>query len=119
MAKMRPNPKKSFPGSFLLLIAAAIFIIIGVQALTSGAAGKVSFSHQAEHLTNLNLVVPEENRKIAQNDNLVTFSGRFREDLPEESAERYRYLDFLNRHQLSKHTQHLSLIHISEPTRPY
>ena len=75
MAKMRPNPKKSFPGSFLLLIAAAIFIIIGVQALTSGAAGKVSFSHQAEHLTNLNLVVPEENRKIAQNDNLVTFSG--------------------------------------------
>ncbi len=98
MSKMRPDSKKSFPGGFLLFLLAAILIIIGVQALSSGPSGKVSFSHQAEHLTNLNLIAPEENRKIAQNDNLVTFSGRFRDRLPEESVERYRYLELLNRH---------------------
>lgn len=101
MAKMRPDPKKGFPGSFLLFLLAAILIIIGVQTFSSGAAGKVSFSHQAEHLTNLNLTIPEENRKIAQNENLVTFTGRFRERLSEESTDRYRYLELLNRnHEL-------------------
>lgn len=109
MAKMRTNPKKSFPGSFLLFIAAAIFIIIGVQTLSSGAAGKVSFSHQAEHLTNLSLVVPEDNRKVAQNDNLVTFSGRFREQLADESSNKYHYLDLLNlHHELSSAHERLS-----------
>jgi cell division protease FtsH len=98
MAKMRPDPKKGFPGSFLFFLLGAILIIIGVQTFTAGASGKVSFSHQAEHLTNLNLTVPEENRKIAQNENLVTFTGRFRDRLAEESNDRYRYLELLNRH---------------------
>ncbi len=102
MAKMRPDPKKSFPGAFFLFLLAAILIIIGVQTFASGTTGKVSFSHQAEHLTNLNLTLPEENRKIAQNENLVTFSGRFRDRLPEESSDRYRYLELLNRnHELN------------------
>src|SRR5690554_4188970 len=101
MAKMRPNPKKSVPGGFLLFLLGAILIVIGVQSFSSGATGKVSFSHQAEHLTNLNLTVPEENRKIAQSENLVTFTGRFREHLSDESAEKYRYLELLNRnHEL-------------------
>ncbi len=98
MAKMRPDPKKGFQGSFLIFLLGAILIIIGVQSFTSSTSGKVSFSHQAEHLTNLNLTVPEENRKIAQNDNLVTFTGRFRDRVPEESAERYRFLELLNQH---------------------
>lgn len=101
MAKMRPDPKKGLSGNFFLFLLGAILIIIGVQTLASGPEGRVSFSHQAEHLTNLNLTHPEENRKIAQNENLVTFSGKFREQLPEESAERYRYLELLNRnHEL-------------------
>jgi cell division protease FtsH len=101
MAKMRTDPKKGFPGGFLLFFLGAILIIIGVQTFTSGATGKVSFSHQAEHLTNLNLTVPEENRKIAQSENLVTFTGRFRERLSEESSDRYRFLELLNRnHEL-------------------
>ena len=109
MAKMRPDPKKGFPGGFFLFLLAAILIIIGVQTFTSSAAGKVSFSHQAEHLTNLNLTIPEENRKIAQNDNLVTFTGRFRDRLPEESVERYRYLELLNRnHELKSGLNRLS-----------
>ncbi len=98
MAKMRPTPKKGFPGGFLAFLLAAIVIIIGVQTFSSSVAGRVSFSHQAEHLTNLNLTLPEENRKIAQNDNLVTFTGKFREQLSEESAERFRYLEVLNKH---------------------
>lgn len=109
MAKMRPDPKKSFPGGFLLLLLAAILIIIGVQTFTSGTTGKVSFSHQAEHLTNLNLTIPEENRKIAQNENLVTFTGRFRDRLPEESADRYRYLELLNQnHELTSSSNRLT-----------
>jgi cell division protease FtsH len=104
MAKMRPDPKKGFPGGFLIFLLAAILIIIGVQTFTSGATGKVSFSHQAEHLTNLNLTLPEENHKIAQNENLVTFTGRFRDRLPEESTDRYRFLELLNRNHELKST---------------
>ncbi len=102
MAKMRPDPKKGFPGGFLIFLLGAILIILGVQTFSGAASGKVSFSHQAEHLTNLNLTIPEENRKIAQNDNLVTFMGRFRDRLPEESADRFRYLEHLGRnHELT------------------
>lgn len=101
MAKMRPDPKKGFPGAFFISLLAAVLIIVGVQTLASGAAGKVSFSHQAEHLTNLNLTVPEENRKIAQNENLVTFTGHFQDHLSEESIARYKYLELLMRnHEL-------------------
>ncbi len=92
----RQEPKKGFPGGFLLFLVAAVLIIIGMQSFSSDRAGKVSFSHQVEHLTNLDLIVPEDNRKIAQNDNLVTFSGHFRESLPADATDRYRYLELLN-----------------------
>jgi cell division protease FtsH len=92
----RQEPKKGFPGGFLLFVLAAVLIIIGIQSFSSNYAGQVSFSHQVEHLTNLDLIVPEENRKIAQNDNLVTFSGRFREIPASDSADRYRYLELLH-----------------------
>lgn len=105
MARMKPDSKKNFPGGFFLFLAAALLIVIGIQAFSSGASGRISFSHQAEHLTNLSLTVPEENRKIAQNDNLVTFSGRFKERISEESSDRYRYLELLNRHHELKGAQ--------------
>lgn len=94
--KRSRDPRKGFPGGFLLFLLAAILIIIGIQSFTADQAGKVSFSHQVEHLTNLDLIVPDQNRKIAQNDNLVTFSGNFRDTLSDESKERYRYLELLN-----------------------
>jgi len=109
MAKMRPDSKKSFPGGFFVFLLAAMLIIIGVQTFTSEDSGKVSFSHQAEHLTNLNLTVPNENRKIAQNENLVTFTGRFRDSLPDESADRFRYLEILEKnHELKRDATVLS-----------
>lgn len=109
MAKMRPDSKKGFPGGFLLFVLAGFLLVFGINTFTGGSSGKVSFSHQAEHLTNLNLTVPEENRKIAQNDNLVTFSGRFRDSVPDESSDRYRYLELLDEnHRLSTDTAQLS-----------
>ena len=94
--KMRPDPRKSFSGGFLLFVLAAVLIVLGVQSFTSDESAKVSFSHQVEHLTNLNLVTSEDNRKIAQNEHLVTFSGKFRDNLQEENFDRYRYLEVLN-----------------------
>ena len=109
MAQMKPDPKKSIPGGFLLFLICAVLIIFIVQTFTSHPTAKVSFSHQVEHLTNLNLTLPEQNQKIAQNDNLVTFSGRFRESLSEDSLDRYRYLEFLNRnHELEAEHKRLS-----------
>ena len=102
MAKMGPDQKKGFSGGFLVFLLAAVLLILGIQTFTADRSARVSFSHQVEHLTNLNLTLPEENRKIAQNENLVAFSGKFRENLPEESAERYRYLELLNQnHELN------------------
>ncbi len=92
-----PNePKRGIPGGFFLFLLAAILIILTIQNLSTDRAGKVSFSHQVEHLVNLDLLHRDENRKVAQNENLVTFSGRFKERLSEEAKARYRYLELLN-----------------------
>jgi len=92
-----PNePRRGIPGGFFLFLLAAILIILTIQNLSTDRSAKVSFSHQVEHLVNLDLLHRDENKKIAQNDNLVTFSGRFRERLTEESKARYRYLELLN-----------------------
>ncbi|MDP1608703.1 MAG: ATP-dependent zinc metalloprotease FtsH [Chlamydiales bacterium] len=97
---MKQDAKKSFPGGFFLILLAAILIILGIQTFSSNKEATVSFSHQVEHLINLDLTVPEENRKIAQNDHLVTFSGRFRPQLEADSVDRYRYLELLQEHHL-------------------
>ncbi len=102
MANLKPDTKKAFPGGFFIFLALVLLTFIGVQALSSDSTAAVSFSHQVEHLVNLQLTTPEENQKIAQNEHLVTFSGKFRDQLSEESSERYRYLELLNQnHELS------------------
>ena len=107
---LRPGAKRGFPGGFLILVLAGIAIMLMIQSFSSDGIAKVSFSHQVEHLINLNLTIPEENRKIAQNDNLVTFSGKFRETLPEESKDRFHYLEMLNRnHELTATQKQLVL----------
>lgn len=93
--------KKTFPGSFFLFLLAAIFIVFVIQNFSSQKTATVSFSHQLEHLVNLNLVHPEENKKTSLNDNLVTFSGKFRSSETPEGKARYRFLELLNQnHQL-------------------
>jgi cell division protease FtsH len=96
--KFKPDSKGAFPGRFIFFLVAAVVIMFLIQTFASDNHAKVSFSHQVEHLINLDLTVPEENRKIAQSENLVTFSGKFRDMAPEDSLERYHYLELLNQH---------------------
>jgi len=89
--------KRGFPGSFLLFLLVALLIFLAFHHLTEDQGGKVSFSHQVEHLVNLDLIKKEESRKIALNDNLVSFSGKFRDRLTEEAQNRFRYLELLSK----------------------
>jgi cell division protease FtsH len=94
------GPKKRFPGGFLLFIVAVILIILTVQTLTNNKLAKVSFSHQLEHLINLDLLKPDANKKVAQNDNLVSFSSQVRESKTQEGKDRFNYLTYLNKKYL-------------------
>ncbi len=100
----KPNePKKRFPGGFFVFLLAALLVILTVQNLTHEKKGKVSFSHQLEHLVNLNLIHKDASKKVALNDNLVAFHGRFKDELTNESKYRYRFLEILNEnHELKE-----------------
>lgn len=97
--KKRPEPKKGFSGGFLLFVIGIILVILTVQTLTNDKLAKVSFSHQIEHLVNLDLLRPDSNRKIAQNDNLVTISAKFRDQETQDGIDRFNYLSLLNQKQ--------------------
>jgi cell division protease FtsH len=88
--------KKGFPGGFFIFLLAVILVILTVQGMNNEAGAKVSFSHQVEHLVNLDLIQPGSSNKVALNDNLVTFSGRFKDNLSSEGMARFRYLKLLN-----------------------
>jgi cell division protease FtsH len=68
----------------------------------------VSFSHQLEHLVNLDLIRKDQNTKTSLNDNLVTFNGKFKDHLSEDSLVRHRYLELLN----ESHTLNLQKIQL-------
>lgn len=90
--------KKNFPGAFIWFLVAAFVMVLMVQNFIDTKFAKVSFSYQLEHLVNLDLIHPEESRKTAINDNLVTFSGKFREQNSEDGKARFKYLELLNAH---------------------
>ncbi len=91
--------KKGFSNSFIWFLMAAFLMALMVQNFIDTKFAKVSFSYQLEHLVNLQLLQPEESHKIALNDNLVTFSGRFRDRNTEEGKNRFKYLELLNENQ--------------------
>jgi cell division protease FtsH len=95
--KIKP-PKKGIPGGFFILLVSLILAFFTIQSLRQEKNAKVSFSYQVEHLVNLDLLQKEQSRKIALNDNLVSFSGKFKDHLTEQAKERYRYLQLLNTH---------------------
>ncbi len=104
---MKPDNKKSFPGIFLFFVVGLIAILI-FQNLSDTKGAGVSFSHQVEHLVNLDLLDTKESRKTSLNDNLVTFSGVFHENLSDSAKERYRYLSLLNQnHDLTSQQSNL------------
>ncbi|MGM0440690.1 MAG: ATP-dependent zinc metalloprotease FtsH [Chlamydiota bacterium] len=96
MAKNNQDNKKGLPGSFFLFLVTAILVVLAIQNLLGGKDANISFSYQVEHLVNLDLIQPQASRKVALKENLVTFSGKFRERLNEESKERYKYLKLLD-----------------------
>ena len=105
----KPDSKFSFSGRFLIFLLGALVVLLFIQSVTSEKLAKVSFSHQVEHLINLDLTVPNENHKVAQNENLVTFSGQFREASTEEGAARYRYLELVEKnHELTAQKTQIS-----------
>ncbi len=106
--KSRPEPRKGFPGGFIIFLLAGLLIFLTVQNMSTEQTAKVSFSHQVESLVDLDLLQPTESRKIAQNDNLVTFTGKFRDRLSDDAKSRYKYLELLNRHnELAQQEQQL------------
>lgn len=92
------NKKNPSSGFVWFIIGAFILALLTIQNLIDTKFAKVSFSYQLEHLVNLDLIQPEESRKTAFNDNLVTFTGRFRDRKTEESKKRYKFLELQNRH---------------------
>jgi len=106
--KSNNDNKKSFPAGFFLFVFAVLFLVFTFQNLSDTTKGNVSYSYQLEHLTNLDLVNPEFSKKVSLNDNLVTFSGRFRDQLSEEAKKRYRFLYLLDKnHELLDQKDHL------------
>lgn len=102
--------KKSLPSSFIWFLMAAFLLALMVQNFLETKFSKVSFSYQLEHLVNLQLIQPEDSRKTALNDNLVTFSGRFRDRLTEEGKNRFKFLELLNtNHELVSEKDNLKM----------
>lgn len=94
--------KKNFPNSFIWFLLAAFLFALMVQNFIDTKFAKVSFSYQLEHLVNLQLIQPEDSRKTALNDNLVTFSGKFRDRQTDEGKNRFKFLELLHEnHALS------------------
>jgi cell division protease FtsH len=92
----RKDSRKGIPGGFFLLLVASVLTFFTVQNIRAEKTGKVAFSHQLEHLVNLDLLQNDENRKTALNDHLVTFNGKFKPQRSDEAKARYTYLQLLD-----------------------
>lgn len=101
--------KKGFPTGFFLLLLAAILIVLVFQNVADGKRAQVSFTHQLEHLVNLDLIKSDNSKKIALNDNLFSFSGKFKDELSENAKQRYRFLFLLDKnHELISEKERLA-----------
>lgn len=117
MADEKKDIKKPFPNGLILFVLAAVLLILTIQNFMETKIGKVSFSYQLEHLVNLQLIDPNESRKIALNDNLVTFSGAFKQRLADESKNRFKFLELLDGYhalQASNETVQQDLVSLRE-----
>jgi len=102
--------KRRLPGGFILFIVAMVLVVMTLHSMSSAKDAKVSFSHQLEHLINLDLIKPDKSHQTAQSETLTTFSSEFKGSLSQEGKNRYRYLDLLNEsHELAQSQKDLSL----------
>jgi cell division protease FtsH len=104
----KPDFKKNTSNGLVWFLMAAFLFALMIQNFVETKFAKVSFSYQLEQLVNLQLLQPEDSRKVALNDNLVTFSGKFRDRVTEDGKARYKYLELLEaNHDLKAERQHL------------
>ncbi len=94
---LKPNSKKNLQNGLLLFLLCAAMLFFTFYHFNGSKSSNVAFSHQVEHLVNLDLIQNEENRKIA-GEHLVTFSGKFKDQQTESARARFQYLELLNRH---------------------
>ena len=81
MAGEKKELNKGFPNGLLLFVLAAVLLVLTVQNFMETKIAKVSFSYQLEHLVNLQLIEPDDSRKIALNDNLVGWGSKHSQEL--------------------------------------
>jgi len=87
-----PEKKKRTSNTIFVALVGALFVLMLLQNMYGAKQARVSFSYQIEHLVNLDLIQPEDSRKTATANNLVTFSGRFREVRSAAGKQRFQYL---------------------------
>src|SRR5438045_412874 len=92
----KTDPKKNASNSIIFIVMGVIVALFLLQNFLETKVARVSFSYQLEHLVNLDLIQPEESRKTASSNNLVTFSGKFREQTTDEGKNRFKYLEVLD-----------------------
>lgn len=93
----RPNGKKSIAQTWLLVLVGAFFALMVIQNTLETKTAQVAFSYQLEHLVNLDLLVPEDSRKTAVSNNLVTCTGQFRDTKTDLGRKRYQFLELLDK----------------------
>jgi len=87
------KPKKKMANSLIFVLLGVLLVLMLVQNAYGTKNARVAFSYQLEHLVNLDLLQTEESRKTATSNNLVTFSGKFRETKTQAGKQRYTYLE--------------------------
>jgi len=92
----KDESKKSPSNSIIFIIMGLIVAMILIQNFLQMKVARVSFSYQLEYLVDLDLMVPQEARKTATANNLVTFSGIFRDEETQEGKNRFKYLSTLD-----------------------
>lgn len=98
----KSNLRKNFPNGLIWLLMAIFLFAFMLQTYIDTKFAKVSFSYELEHLVNLQLLQPEDSKKVALSDNLVTFAGKFREKTTDEGKNRFKFLELLNQnHELN------------------
>lgn len=103
------DSKKGFSANLFLFFMGSLILLLFIQSFLDTKIGNVSFSYQLEHLVNLDLVRPEQSRKTSLKENLVTFSGQFRDEPTEEGKNRFKFLSFLSRYkELNQETAELT-----------
>lgn len=91
----RPDQKKNISQMWLPILIGLFFSLMIVQNVLDKKTAKVSFSYQLEHLVNLDLLDPQESRKTAVSNNLVTFAGTFRNAKTAVGKKRFQFLTLL------------------------